>query len=72
MTAAIVGSRIVHGPDPATLPKPPGGPVAMPELRVEADVFGTLRLVDAAGGRWGVCASRAVGERTRDFFGGHS
>lgn len=72
MTATVMNSRVVLVPAaPKPMPPIPAGPVSMPDLRVEEDVFGRVQLVDGRGS-WGVCASREVAERTRAFFGGSS
>lgn len=72
MNATVINSRGVISPTaPVPMPPTPAGPVSMPDLRVEEDVFGRVQLVDGRG-RWGVCASREVAERTRAFFGGSS
>ncbi len=72
MIATIQHGRVVHVPDPkSAMPKVPAGPVMMPGLRVAEDGCGVIRLVDGAAS-WGVCASREVAERTRNFFGGTS
>lgn len=72
MKATIQHGRVVHLPDrEPVIPKVQAGPVTMPSLRVAEDGCGVIRLVDGAAS-WGVCASREVAERTRNFFGGTS
>lgn len=71
MTATVVNSRVVISPPP--MPKRPGGPVTMPDMRIEESVFGEVRLVAGPVERpicHGICATRAVAERTLEFFGG--
>lgn len=49
------------------------GPVEIPDMRVQEDLIAGVRLVIGPAERPTIampCASRAVAERTRDFFGG--
>lgn len=75
MNATIEHSRVVLLPDrKPEMPRQPIGPVLMPDLRVEEDVFGRVQLLAGSSDEpvsYGVCASREVAERTRDFFGGN-